>query len=132
MLLLTYGMLTNDGIMHTDAKRLGVAELHGYSWEMLRFANVYESPNDSVLGILWEIDDYILEDLDLREGYPDFYSREEVDVFHQDTWKPSWVYTMTPEYREHYAGSEPSNHYYNSVLEGYATDGIVISAMVED
>jgi gamma-glutamylcyclotransferase (GGCT)/AIG2-like uncharacterized protein YtfP len=109
---------------------LGLAELSGFGWEMLMFANVYESQDSITMGILWEIDDAVLAGLDIREGYPTFYTRLVVDVEHQGKTKQAWVYTMTPENRDRLKNEKPSQHYLSSVVEGYATDGLDLSVLI--
>lgn len=129
MLYFAYGMNTNNDQMSPTATRLGVAELHGFKWEMLLYANIYESDSDFCLGILWDIDDDVLAGLDIREGYPVFYTRLLVDVIHNGETKQAWVYTMTPENRESLKDKKPSQHYFQSVVEGYATNGLDLSAL---
>lgn len=127
MLYFAYGMNTNNAQMSTTAVRLGVARLPDWAWEMLQYANVYPDPNSDCTGILWDIDSAVLAGLDIREGYPTFYTRELVDVVHGGVVKQAWVYTMTAENREYLRDSTPSQHYVNSVVEGYATDGVLIT-----
>lgn len=112
--------------MVPTAKRLGVAVLDGYRWEMLRYANVYPSVEDGVVGILWEIDKDILTVLDLREGFPTMYTRLLVEVSHEDEMKMAWIYSMTDKYHAHFKDSVPNEIYLTSVREGYLTDGIEI------
>jgi gamma-glutamylcyclotransferase (GGCT)/AIG2-like uncharacterized protein YtfP len=127
MLYFAYGMNTNNNAMSKTSKRLGPATLLGYKWEMLQFANVFESKGDATVGILWDIDEAELQDLDYREGYPTFYDRVVANIEHDNQNKRAWVYYMTPHYRTKLTGCEPSQHYYDSVVEGYAQDGLVIS-----
>lgn len=119
-------MNTNDSVMSKTSIRLGPATLLDYNWEMLQFANVYESPGDFADGILWDIDEIELQDLDYREGYPTFYDRVVGQVVHEGEQKRAWVYYMTPHYRTKLSGVAPSKHYYNSVVEGYAQSGLSI------
>ena len=131
MLYFAYGMNTNNNQMSPSAERLGPAVLPNYTWEMLLYANVYEEPGTSALGILWEIDDEVLAGLDQREGYPVFYNRVFVDVHHNGAVKQAWVYTMTESNRSHLLGTKPSKHYYESVVEGFATDGLSVANLNE-
>ena len=113
--------------MSKTSKRLGPAKLLDYKWEMIQFANVFEMRGVTSIGILWEIDEAELAELDMREGYPTFYDRVIAEVEHNGELIQAWVYYMTPEYRTRLANEKPSPHYYNSVVEGFAQDGIVIS-----
>lgn len=119
-------MNTNNDQMSPSAVRIGAAELQGYAWEMLLFANVYQKSNAETIGILWDIDDEILSALDMREGFPTFYTRLIVDVVHNGEVMQAWVYTMTDENRDRLTGTTPSEHYYNSVVTGYATSGLAL------
>lgn len=127
MLYFAYGMNTNNNAMSKTSKRLGPAVLLDYKWEMLQFANVFESRGDAAVGVLWDIDEIELQDLDYREGYPTFYNRVIAEVEHNGELVQAWVYYMTPEYRTKLANEKPSQQYYDSVVEGFAQDGIVIS-----
>lgn len=127
MLYFAYGMNTNSGVMSTTSQRLGPATLLNYQWEMLQFANVFESKGASALGILWDIDEQELQDLDYREGYPSFYDRVMTTVEHNGELKQAWVYYMTPEYRTKLANCKPSQGYYDSVVEGFAQDGLTLA-----
>lgn len=127
MLYFAYGMNTNNNAMSKTSKRLGPAVLLDYKWEMLQFANVFESKGDATVGVLWDIDETELQDLDYREGYPTFYDRVVANIEHDRQHKRAWVYYMTPHYRTKLANEKPSQHYYDSVVEGFAQDGLVIS-----
>ena len=126
MLYFAYGMNTNSSVMSTTSQRLGPATLLDYKWEMLQFANVFESPNDTALGILWNIDETELQELDYREGYPSFYDRVSATVEHQGEQKKAWVYYMTPAYRTKLSSCEPSQYYAQMVTEGFAQDGLTV------
>jgi gamma-glutamylcyclotransferase (GGCT)/AIG2-like uncharacterized protein YtfP len=127
MLYFAYGMNTNNSAMSKTSQRLGPATLVDYKWEMLQFANVFESRGGTAVGILWDIDETELQDLDYREGYPTFYDRVSATVEHDRQLKQAWVYYMTPHYRTKLTGVCPSQHYYDLVIQGYAQDGLVIS-----
>lgn len=132
MKILTYGFLTNSAAMPDGATRLGPAVLHGYRWEMLQFANVFVSRGNSFLGILWEIDDVILKELDRREGYPHLYERVQVSVELDSGPELAWVYTMTPDSRKMYEGSTPSDYYFDTVAQGYAEDNMPLPEYYEN
>lgn len=127
MLYFAYGMNTNSSVMSETSNRLGPAVLLDYKWEMLQFANVFEAHGRTALGILWEIDEQELQDLDYREGYPSFYNRVMASVTHNGELKQAWVYYMMPDYRTRLTGCPPSQHYYDSVVEGFAQDGLSVA-----
>ena len=128
MLYFAYGMNTNSKFMSPRSKRLGVARLLNYSWEMIQFANVYKDVGKSCVGILWEIDDDELLRLDIREGYPTFYDRVVTEVNHNGVSKQAIVYTMTDEYRTDLSDCKPSKGYVDGVIEGFAEDGLTVHA----
>lgn len=127
MLYFAYGMNTNNNAMNDGSQRLGPAILHNFKWEMLQFANVFAKPNAKTIGILWDINDETLQYLDIREGYPDFYNRIQVDVEHNNQIKKAWVYSMSNRYRTELSNIRPSQYYVDCVTEGFAQDGIAIS-----
>lgn len=129
MLYFAYGMNTNNDQMSPKAVRLGPAVLPNYSWEMLLYANVYKEDGTSSLGILWEIDDEVLEGLDRREGYPVFYDRVFTDVYYNSVTVQAWVYVMTDQNRKDLQGTTPSQHYLDSVTAGFATDGLSVAML---
>lgn len=131
--LFTYGMLTNTGIMDAGAIDLGAALLRDWQFEMLTFANVHPKVGAETEGVLWEIDDAILESCDWREGYPNLYDRVEVQVEVMAPGMPEqsrqhpvtcWVYTLTPQGRQSYLRSRASDHYVSCVAEGYRQHGV--------
>jgi hypothetical protein len=124
VLYFAYGMNTNGRHMRLDAVRLGPALLLNYSWEMLQFANVYPTEGQDSLGILWDINDETLGELDIREGYPTFYDRCMADVIHRGEPVQAWVYFMNDRYRVDLRNCKPSEYYVESVREGFAEDGI--------
>lgn len=126
MLYFAYGMNTNSSIMSQTSCRLGAATLVDYGWEMLEYANVFESTGNFTQGILWDIDQAELQQLDYREGYPTFYNRVMACVEHNGEQKSAWVYYMTPVYRTKLSTLPPSKYYYDSVIQGYAQDGLAI------
>ena len=86
-------------------------------------------PGAESVGVLWEIDDAILESCDWREGYPSLYNRVEVQVeilLSGASSRPvtCWVYTLTPEGRQSYLLGRASDHYVSSVAEGYRQHGV--------
>jgi len=126
MLYFAYGMNTNTSMMHPSSKRLGVATLPNYAWEMIRYANVYEEHGASTVGILWEIDDLQLKALDMREGFPDFYGRLRTTVFQNKKKFNSIVYFMQNHYRMRLIDEKPSVAYMEMVVKGFAENNIKI------
>ena len=126
-LYFAYGMNTNSEMMFDDCNRLGSARLLNYSWEMLRFANVYADPGNHTYGILWEISADALHYLDHRECYPICYNRVSTDVEHEGVIKQAFVYTLTKRFRADYQQDGPSQHYVKMVTAGLLEDGLRIN-----
>lgn len=119
-----FGMLTSPNIMSEDAIHEGAAILHNHSLEFRYFANALEG-GDSMYGVLWSIDEDILDDLDFMEGVPTLYTRKQVPVFSKDLGMvTAWVYSMTDGTRERLKGQYPSDSYLDTMVYGYEIAGI--------
>ena len=100
------------------AKSLGCAELPGYELAFRTHADITVTPDSGMEGVLWEITDDCLAALDMLEGYPHYYTRYEVDVFHDSKWKKALVYKMN------YGDIQmPSAGYLRMLVEGYSDHG---------
>lgn len=120
-LMLAYGMNTNVAQMAYRCPRavsLGVAELPGYELVFRGCADIRPNLSSGMVGVLWDITDDCLAALDVLEGYPDYYTRYEVPVFHNDKWKTALVYKMN-------AGDifPPNAGYLRMLFEGYSEHG---------
>ena len=121
MLYAAYGMNTNKEQMAwrcPKAVSLGAAELPGYELAFRTHADITVTPDSCMEVVLWEITDECLAALDQLEGYPHYYTRYEVDVFHDNAWKRALVYKMN------YGDLEmPSAGYLRMLVEGYSDHG---------
>jgi gamma-glutamylcyclotransferase (GGCT)/AIG2-like uncharacterized protein YtfP len=122
-----YGMNTCSSAMNYDslAKPVGRATLAGFHLEFAYYATI--AAGGSMQGVLWEIDDKTLKQLDKREGYPEFYTRFTSPVTIDATGKQvnAIIYQMTPEYSDAYSGyAIVSDHYLDMIRDGYSTFGI--------
>ena len=134
MYYFAYGMNTNPDQMRLRLgfpKPVGPAVLPGYQLRFALYADIVPKAGSEVLGVLWEIDDSHLKDLDLREGYPAYYERKLVKVMSKGNTVEAIVYYMTP-------GADlemPTRRYYSIVADGYRAFGIPtdqIESAVED
>ena len=115
-----YGMNTNLGEMAhrcPNAQTLGHAILPGYKFAFHQHADVVDSKEDEVNGVLWEITDECLAALDILEGYPQYYTRHTVDVKWRGKTVKAITYQMNPEYQ---VPATPSPGYFFMVSKGYA------------
>ena len=121
MLYFAYGMNTNQEQMAwrcPKAVSLGAAELPEYELAFRTHADINPVPGSSMEGVLWEITDECLAALDQLEGYPSYYTRYEVDVFHDNKWKKALVYKMNSS-----GFASPSAGYLRMLVEGYSDHG---------
>ena len=120
-LYFSYGMNTNVAQMAhrcPNAVSLGVAELDGYELVFRGCADIRPTPGTTMEGVLWDITDDCLAALDILEGYPTYYTRYEVPVFHNNEWKTALVYKMN-------SGDifPPNAGYLRMLFEGYTEHG---------
>lgn len=124
-----YGMNTNTNNM--DARTglgpdqdLGAAMLPGYQLEFKTYCDVVAQPDQDTWGVLWRMTPQALAFLDVREGYPDVYTRSIQEVYSREQAKfvAAWVYHMTPERGAGLA--LPPASYWTQVNQGYIEHGI--------
>ena len=123
-----YGMLCDPEVM-TEAEMIGAAVLPNFQFELLRFANVIPTPGAKVSGTLWNISRKFLSELDMIEGYPQFYDRKTVPVTVKGQRYEAAVYTMTPESREQPDDTYPSQKYVDKIVRGYQHAGIPLDQL---
>ena len=122
-LYFAYGMNTNLTSMSSrcpNADVLGSAVLFGYRFVFRHHADVELDNESDTQGVLWEIDDNDLANLDSFEGFPTYYLRTRAWVNFNDKWVIAWIYTMQDQ--DHL--SKPSASYVSMCIEGYETNGV--------
>ena len=126
-----YGMNCDTHEMQYESfcRPIGKAKLVGWHLEMQCFVNIV--PGGEMEGVLWEIDDETLEQLDKREGYPHLYTRQVINVFHENETHGAIVYVMTDHYTRLGRERMPSTHYVISIMRGYKTFGIPQSQITD-
>lgn len=78
------------------------------NWSMIdlgAFPAVLPDGDHRISGELWEVDHVVFQELDLIEGYPDFYTRSRVETAHGN----AWMYHF--ETADHTSVGEGSVHY---------------------
>ncbi len=103
-----------------DAVSITTGLLHGYELVFRGRSNgavaTIEPQKDSCVPVaLWYISKGDEQALDIYEGYPHFYTKEQMTFSTPQGDITAMVYVMTPG---HCAG-RPSLGYYNTILEGY-------------
>lgn len=108
------------------AKVVGTGILEGYK---LTFRGRYKGVAniEAYIGtvvpiVLWEITEDCERALDLYEGYPNLYIKEEVQVKVEDKLETAMVYIMDSKYTHMVAA--PTEYYFNVITRGYSDNGI--------
>jgi gamma-glutamylcyclotransferase (GGCT)/AIG2-like uncharacterized protein YtfP len=118
-----YGMNTNLSQMAQRCPRavsLGRAVLYGHEFRFARHADVIENPEFNTHGVLWEITPECELALDALEGYPTYYLKKQVNVFHNGKSVNCMVYYMAGDNIDEY----PSDGYLEMLMEGYAEHNV--------
>lgn len=122
--MFSYGMNTNLSGMRSrcpQAVCLGKSILYEHRFDFKYHADVEYASGSVVHGLLWELDDTGLEYIDRVEGYPTYYTREEIWVDAEDDKQYlAWVYKMQPGNHVEL----PSDGYLHMVHEGYTSNDI--------
>lgn len=123
-LYFAYGSNTNlEQMSHRcpAAVNLGPATLPGHRLVFRGHADVELDRQSDVTGLLWQVDDWDLESLDIYEGFPEYYLRQRVFVYDdQDQEHVAWVYVMSMQQHE----AAPSPGYYQGCMTGYQQNGL--------
>ena len=103
-----------------DAKIAGQAVLAG--WELLfrGCATIAPNPKKNTQVLVWEISERDEGNLDLYEGYPNYYRKEDltVEVISEGA-KPKTVTAMVYIMENDFGERAPSSYYYRVLYEGY-------------
>lgn len=122
-LYFAYGMNTNaDGMAYRCPKAVshGHAYLLNHTFRFAGPADVVKCRDSYVDGVLWTITDDCLASLDILEGYPHYYNRNYREVWHDGRTVRALTYYMQPGMLDH----QPSDGYFNTVLQGYTEHGV--------
>jgi gamma-glutamylcyclotransferase (GGCT)/AIG2-like uncharacterized protein YtfP len=120
MLIWTYGMLTDPSLMPHSAF-LGVAQLPKFRLQFDQWATVVPDPDCCVSGALWTITPKILSKLDVVEGVPVLYNRQQLLVVCDQHTMEAQVYVKTKQQRPPQA---PTQRYITTMRRGYNMCGI--------
>lgn len=123
MLYFAYGMNTNRSGMADrcpQARALGTATLLDWRFRFAGPADIVPAPGYKVNGVLWDISQYCLNNLDILEGYPYYYDRKWVTVLYNDVPTQALTYFMQPGSQDR----APSVGYLDCVTEGYRNFGV--------
>ena len=118
-----YGMNTNQSQMINRcpwAQSLGQAVLYGHEFRFARHADIIENPDYITHGVLWEITPECELALDALEGFPTYYLKKQVRVFHNGVVEEAMTYYMTGDNPDEY----PSDGYLEMLFDGYKEHGV--------
>lgn len=108
-----------------ESRAVSPAVLRGWKLVERCYADVEKADNKCVNGALYVISKTDLAALDRYEGYPDFYTREEVQVTDQaGVYRKALVYTMSERYKNIREGLAYSDSYRAICSEGAECWGI--------
>ena len=90
-------------------------------------ANVEKFEGRDVPIVLWEITPTCEIALDRYEGFPNLYTKKDIEVETKNGTVKAMVYVMTERYEK--MPAEPSEYYYALIAEGYEDNGIELDAL---
>ena len=103
-----------------DSVEISAAVLDGWQLKERLCADIEPAPGECVNGALYEISRNDLANLDVYEGYPEFYTRKRVQVTDcAGIFREAWVYVMTPQYQDR-RFSRPFPQHYREVCSAGA------------
>lgn len=130
MYYFAYGLNTNLKSMASRcpaAKSLGQCVALDHVFEFRVHADIREEEDGFCAGVLWEITDECLAELDILEGFPSYYTRKEVQVAHpyiNDEEGNNLITAIAYIMNEQDGLVAPFESYYDLVAEGYREHGM--------
>ena len=103
-----------------DAKIAGQAVLAG--WELLfrGCATIAPNPKKNTPVLVWEISERDEGNLDLYEGYPNYYRKEDLNIeLLREEAEPEMVTAMVYIMENDFGHRAPSRYYYKVLHDGY-------------
>lgn len=125
---LAYGMNTNLQSMHERcpaARSLGLVVLSNHRLVFKYHADMEYAPGVNSECVLWQITDACEQSLDALEGFPHYYQKTTVAVYHQARPLECMMYYMVTGSPQ----GAPPDSYYNMVLQGYQQHGLDIGLL---
>jgi hypothetical protein len=125
---LAYGMNTNLQSMQERcpaARSLGLVVLANHQLVFKYHADMEYAPGVNSECVLWQITDACEQSLDALEGFPHYYQKTTVEVYHESQRLECMIYYMV-------SGSPPGpppDSYYNMVYQGYQQHDLDTTAL---
>lgn len=109
-----------------NAKVVGTGIIQGYQLtfrgKYKGVANIEPCEDKSVPVVLWSITKECERALDVYEGFPKLYIKEQIEVVVNGKVQEALFYIMSKEYTDLVAA--PTSYYFNAIAKGYAANGI--------
>ena len=118
-----YGMNSNVTEMANrcpNSVNLGPAQIDNFEFVFRTHADIAPKKGAVCYGVLWEISEDNLDELDQLEGYPSYYTRFSVAVTTAESTTYALVYQMTNQTHD----GKPYPKYLQLVTEGYKENNI--------
>lgn len=125
-LYFAYGANTNlqsMAVLCPDSVVIGPAQLKNYRFCFRFHADIELDNNCSVDGVLWSVSDDDLSNLDIVEGYPDYYQRHQFKILYNDKASLAWVYFMKNKNKF----EKPLVHYLQKCIRGYVENKLPLT-----
>lgn len=123
-----YGMNTNIGEMSyrcPDAVCIGSASIKNYKLVFRTHADIERAEDSVIRGVLWKITPRCESSLDMLEGYPYYYDKQDFIVeLNKPMQGNTHVVAMAYQMFDQTTYNPPSQSYLNCLLQGYADNGV--------
>ena len=109
------------------AKLIGTSEIKDYELVFKGVATIEKKKGSIVPVCVWDLKKEDEEALDVYEGYPRLYIKENLRIKLNGKTENAMVYIMTPNHRL----GMPSDHYLNIIAKGYEDNGLDVNVLDE-
>jgi gamma-glutamylcyclotransferase (GGCT)/AIG2-like uncharacterized protein YtfP len=123
---LAYGLNTNIASMQSrcaGAKLLGNVWLSGYKLCFKNHCDIVPDISSKLNCVLWSITQECENNLDILEGYPEYYTKKNFNINFQGKSIQAMIYHMQGKSRE----ILPSQNYLDLVVQGYRENNLNIA-----
>jgi len=123
-----YGMNTNIGEMDyrcPDAIFIGSGRIKNHKLAFRTHADIEQSNNDEILGVVWQITNDCERNLDMLEGYPFYYDKVEFIVALDNPYKNmTHVMAMAYQMVNQQGYFPPGERYKQCLIDGYTSHNV--------
>lgn len=117
----------------SKAKAIGIGEVINYKLTFRGMnngvANIEKSHGRTVPIVLWEITAQCEKALDLYEGYPKLYVKQNIEVITEEGLVTAMVYVMAKDYEK--LPATPTEYYLNIIWAGYKANKLPLRILRE-